>query len=251
MNLTKTAPILFFLMAGLAASTTPVWAAGSVTVHTPGNNTPVQLNNVARLADAVTAPQVHSDWWRGAVISYQGASIKMEQEHQKLLADLDALATDEGGNSGAAIQALRAQLALVKVTGRQLVRLDPDWLRLHNQQNVPLEGQYQLWLPTQPNTVTVLGLVSKPETVAFTPGKSVADYLDDQSLLSGAERSYAWVIYPDGKTEQVPVAYWNKRHIEPSPGSLIFVGFGSHLFSSSWDALNKRILTSLTHRIPD
>ncbi|WP_369938302.1 capsule biosynthesis GfcC family protein [Mangrovibacter phragmitis] len=251
MNLTKTALILCSIMMGFAAGPASSWAAGTVTVNMPGNSTPVQLNNVARLVDAVTAPEVHSDWWRGAVISYQGASIKMQQEHQQLLADLDALARDEGGDSGAAIQALRAQLALVKVTGRQLVRLDPDWLRLHSQQNVPLEGQYQLWLPAQPNTVTILGLVSKPETVAFTPGKSVADYLDDQSLLSGAERSYAWVIYPDGSTEKVPVAYWNKRHIEPSPGSLIFVGFGSHLFSSSWDELNKRILTSLTHRIPD
>ncbi|SQA98242.1 SLBB-domain like (DUF1017) [Cedecea neteri] len=77
------------------------------------------------------------------------------------------------------------------------------------------------------------------------------DYLDDTSLLSGAERSYAWVIYPDGKIEKAPVAYWNKRHIEPSPGSLIFVGFSDRLFSATFDELNQQILNTLTHRIPD
>ncbi|SQA98243.1 SLBB-domain like (DUF1017) [Cedecea neteri] len=31
------------------------------------------------------------------------------------------------------------------VTGRQFVNLDPDWVRLRPQANVPLQGEYSLW----------------------------------------------------------------------------------------------------------
>ena len=79
----------------------------------------------------------------------------------------------------------------------------------------------------------------------------MAGYLDDMSLLSGAERSYAWLIYPDGRTENVPVAYWNRRHVEPMPGSVIVVGFAESIWSSQYEELNADILYSLTHRIPD
>jgi len=59
------------------------------------------------------------------------------------------------------------------------------------------------------------------------------------------------VIYPDGRTQSVPVAYWNKCHVEPMPGSTIFVGFAESVWTKSRDGINADILTSLTHRIPD
>ncbi|MNY46879.1 hypothetical protein D3C86_1821010 [compost metagenome] len=117
--------------------------------------------------------------------------------------------------------------------------------------NPTLEGEYSLWIAPQPTTVTVMGLVSNPGEKPFTPGRDLASYLDDQSLLAGAERSYAWVVYPDGRTQKAPVAYWNKRHIEPMPGSVIFVGFADHFWTKAYDGLNTDILHSLTHRIPE
>ena len=70
------------------------------------------------------------------------------------------------------------------------------------------------------------------------------------SLLSGADRSYAWVVYPDGRTQKAPVAYWNKRHVEPMPGSIIYVGLADSVWSETPDALNADILQTLTQRIP-
>ena len=67
----------------------------------------------------------------------------------------------------------------------------------------------------------------------------------------GADRSYAWVIYPDGRTQKAPVAYWNKRHIEPMPGSLLFVGFADSLWTNKYEALNADILRSLSQRRPE
>ena len=79
----------------------------------------------------------------------------------------------------------------------------------------------------------------------------MASYLSGQNLLSGADRSYAWVVYPDGRTQKAPVAYWNKRHVEPMPGSIMYVWpRGLHLRSRTPDALNADILQTLEHGDP-
>ncbi|WP_342322662.1 capsule biosynthesis GfcC D2 domain-containing protein [Kosakonia sp. BYX6] len=226
-------------------------AVGTVDVYTAGDSTPKKLSNAERLIDLVGQPRLANSWWPGAVVSERQATIAQQARHQALLARLSALAADESGNSAAAINALRQQLQAVKVTGRQIVELDPDYLRTHRLANRPLQGEYTLWVGPQPTSITIVGLVSSPGKKPFTPERDVVSYLDDQSLLSGAERSYAWVIYPNGKTQKVPVGYWNRRHVEPMPGSVIFVGFAPGLWSNEYDELNADILQSLSHRIPE
>jgi len=227
------------------------WSAGTVKVYSPESKEPKTLSNAEHLIDLVGQPRLANSWWLGAVISERQATVLAEQKHLALLARLTGLAGQEDGDTAAAINALRQQLQAIKVTGRQQINLDPDVVRVTDTGNPTLEGEYSLWVPRQPDTVTVMGLVSAPGKKPFTPGRDLASYLDEQSLLAGAEKSYAWVIYPDGRTQKAPVAYWNKRHIEPMPGSLIFVGFADHFWTKAYDGLNADILRSLTQRIPD
>lgn len=131
------------------------------------------------------------------------------------------------------------------------MNLDPDVVRVSERANPPLQGNYTLWVGPQPAEVTLFGLMSRPGKLPFMPGRDVVSYLEGQSLLSGADRSYAWVIYPDGRSQKVPVAYWNRRHVEPMPGSIIFVGLDDAVWSSEPDALNADILHTLTQRIPE
>ncbi|EBV0484131.1 TPA: capsule biosynthesis GfcC family protein, partial [Salmonella enterica subsp. enterica serovar Typhi] len=135
--------------------------------------------------------------------------------------------------------------------GRQFVNLDPDVVRVSERGNPPLQGHYTLWVGPQPTQVTLFGLISQPGSQPFVPGRDVASYLEGQRLLSGADRSYAWVVYPDGRSQKAPVAYWNKRHIEPMPGSIIFVGFADSLWRGTPEAINADILHTLTQRIPE
>ncbi|EED3315509.1 hypothetical protein LT06_003147, partial [Salmonella enterica subsp. enterica] len=161
------------------------------------------------------------------------------------------LGAEEDGDAAAAINTLRRQIQAVKVTGRQFVNLDPDVVRVSERGNPPLQGHYTLWVGPQPTQVTLFGLISQPGSQPFVPGRDVASYLEDQRLLSGADRSYAWVVYPDGRSQKAPVAYWNKRHIEPMPGSIIFVGFADSLWRGTPEAINADILHTLTQRIPE
>ncbi len=239
------------IAAMLSAISFAALAAGTVDVHIAGNEKTMTLTHAERLADLVGQPRLAGSWWPGAVITSPLAAAKAGREHQALLAELAALAVDEGGSAAGAINALRHQLQAIPVTGRLLVPLDPDTVRVHNKNNPPLEGNYTLWLGREPSTVTLVGLVDKPGKMPFTPGRDAASYLDDVSLLSGADRSYAWVIYPDGRTQKAPVAYWNKRHVEPMPGSILFVGFADSLWTNKYEALNAEILRSLSQRRPE
>ncbi|EOL8959152.1 capsule biosynthesis GfcC D2 domain-containing protein [Cronobacter dublinensis] len=226
------------------------FADGTITVYRD-HAQPLKVSGAKHLADLVSQPQLAGSWWLGAVISERQASVEAQAKHQVLLSRLASLAAEEGGEDGAAINRVRQQLQAMKVTGRQRVILDPDRVRVRAKNNPPLEGDYELWVGQQPSTITLTGLISSPGKKIFTPGKPVTDYLDEVSRLSGAERSYAWLIQPTGRVEKVPVAYWNKRHVEPMPGSILYVGFADHTFTSAYDGLNEQIISSLTHRIPD
>ena len=242
---------LFFAVLMGSLLTPLAWSAGTVKVYTADSTQPKTLSNAEHLLDLVGQPRLANSWWSGAVIGERQATARAEQQQQALLARLTALAGQEHGEDAAAINSVRQQLKALKVTGRQQVNLDPDKVRVAEKGNPTLEGEYTLWLPAQPSTITVAGLISSPGKKPFTPGRDVAGYLDEQHLLSGAENSYAWVVYPDGHTQKVPVAYWNKRHIEPMPGSVIFVGFADHFWSKDYDGLNADILHSFAQRIPD
>ncbi|HGX5405047.1 TPA: capsule biosynthesis GfcC D2 domain-containing protein [Escherichia coli] len=247
----------------LSVGASSVFAAGTVKVFSNGSSEAKTLTGAEYLIDLVGQPRLANSWWPGAVISEELATAAALRQQQALLTRLAELAADSSADDAAAINALRQQIQALKVTGRQKINLDPDIVRVAEQINLdpdivrvaergnpPLQGNYTLWVGPPPSTVTLFGLISRPGKQPFTPGRDVASYLSGQNLLSGADRSYAWVVYPDGRTQKAPVAYWNKRHVEPMPGSIIYVGLADSVWSETPDALNADILQTLTQRIP-
>ena len=59
------------------------------------------------------------------------------------------------------------------------------------------------------------------------------------------------VITPEGETVVAPVALWNKRHVEPTPGSQLWLGFSAHVLPEKYADLNDQIVSVLTQRVPD
>lgn len=221
----------------LSLSASSVIAAGTVKVFMAGGEEAKTLTGAEHLIDLVGQPRLANSWWPGAVISEEQATATALRQQQALVARLAALSAEESGDDAAAINTLRQQIQALKITGRQHITLDPDVVRVSERGNPPLQGNYTLWVGAQPTEVTLFGLLSRPGKQPFMPGRDVTHYLDGQNLLSGADRSYAWVVYPDGRSQKVPVAYWNKRHVEPMPGSIIFVGLDDSVWSSEPDAL--------------
>ncbi len=225
-------------------------AAAHITVHDVQGKNALQIDDAQDLSQLLTNPALRS-WWPGTVIAERGATAVAQQQQQQLLADLRAWQADSGESLAATIGAVIRQLNDVKVTGRQFTSLDPDEVRLRPQANRTLQGSYDLYTLAQPTQVLVLGALSNPGKESWQPGREVRDYLDGHERLSGAERSFATVIAPSGSTQQVPIAYWNHRHVEVEPGTIIWLGFTSWSLPWGQSDLNTRMLSVLTHRIPD
>lgn len=239
------------LLAGLMlVGSSAAWAAGQVTVHAAQGS--ATLDNVPDLAQLTTQPAlIATAWWPGAVIAAHGASAAMQQQQQQTLADLRAWQAQSSGDRAAAIGEVLRQLSAVRVAGRQFVSLDPDVIRLHPEANRRLEGRYDLWLTPPSNSVWLMGALSGAGETPWQPGQTVRGYLAEHQPLSGAENSYATVIAPSGATQRVPVAYWNHRHVEVAPGSVIWLGFSAWSLPGAYDDLNQRMISVLTHRVPE
>ncbi len=232
-----------------------VRAESEVTVYYPHQYTTIQVNDAGNLAQLIMRPAINGrTWWPATIISTPQATVAARVEKQALLAGLQQLADRLSVNDdpmAGVVRSVWRQVNVIRVTGRQIVKLDPDWVRLRPEDNRRLQGRYQLYTATRPDSVQLAGVVSQPGTVPWQPGKTVADYLATTTRVPGAERNVALLITPEGTIQKVPVAYWNRRHVEPPAGSIIFVGFGRWSLPEDEAVINRRFLSVLTHRIPD
>ncbi len=148
------------------------------------------------------------------------------------------------------LRQLRREIASLHTVGRIHTRLDPDLVSLHNEYNRPLRGTYTLYLSEYTDELSVVGLINSKPSVKLKSGWSVEQYISDEKLLSGADNSYAYLIAGNGEWQKVPVAYWNKRHIEPTSGSTLFVGFSSDVLPDGMTDLNELVAAYIANRIP-
>ncbi|WP_236849221.1 capsule biosynthesis GfcC D2 domain-containing protein [Chania multitudinisentens] len=194
-------------------------------------------------------------WWQGAAIAKPDANRLQQQKQQQLLARLTSLSTllrQEGESSLAAtVENVHAQLAELKVVGRLFVPLDPDMIQLDPVLDRRLLGEYQVYVTPEPSNVRLLGALAPHGKRNFLPGKDVSYYLSEVQPLDGAEHDIAWIITPQGESQRVPIAYWNRLHNEMTPGSLLFLGFAASALPEDFKDINEQIISLLTHRIPD
>lgn len=147
------------------------FAAGTVKVFAAGSTEPKTLTGAEHLIDLVGQPKLANSWWPGAVISEERATATAQRQQQELLGRLAAFGAEKSGDDAAAINTLRQQVQTLKVTGRQLVNLDPDTVRVSERGNPLLQGHYTLWVGGQPTDITLFGLVSQPGKRPFSPGR--------------------------------------------------------------------------------
>ncbi|URQ60536.1 capsule biosynthesis GfcC family protein [Pantoea alhagi] len=237
------------LLGGLAFN---ALADSQVTIYYPNASQTAVVSDAQTLSQLLASPAVKDrSWWPGTVIAESLATAAAQQHYQQTLARLQRWAASEEGERAAAINAVLQQLKTVRVTGRQFTSLDPDWIRLRPEANRRLEGEYSLYTLQRPTSITLAGAIGGSGKVVWQPGRDTRDYLVGHARLSGAERNVATVIAPDGATREVPVAYWNHRHVEVAPGSIIYLGFSSWALPDEYHDLNQQIISVLTHRIPD
>ncbi len=199
-----------------------------------------------RLADLVKAAQVKRDayvlgaaWLRPSLQAPQ-KRLKAGLAYQLGLVAHHAMAV---GKEPLAILARRNRdwISAMPVTGRKMVpTLEPHSLQVSAPDNLPIRDRDQLYYPSRPNTVTVVGAV---EQMCDLPHAQIQDarlYLAQCERSQYADTDYVYVIEPDGKVAEHGVALWNRSPPMPvAPGTVLYVPFGRratlHVVDSAFD----------------
>lgn len=230
--------LLALIMAAFSASS----FASVLTIHLPNEKKVLEYNQPERLekifTDIINQQKNVEIAYNGqngpltALLGYplnnmlfnQDKESEVEKRKQTLLQRLSAY-THVHPKSKASMALLEQQINRWDVGYREFINLDYDAIRITPQNNPQLKGNFELITPKRPKTIHIEGLLFVPVTKPFIGGLTVADYLKQTTLLSSANSSNVWVIYPDGHTKKVGYAYWNDEQTILAPGSIIFVGF--------------------------
>ncbi|GEM78962.1 hypothetical protein VSU01S_12070 [Vibrio superstes NBRC 103154] len=233
--------------------------AAPITVELPNQETALYYSRAVRLSQVlIDAQRIEPN--RFALANHLALLDKkseMTTEKKEVFNQLEQRASKPNNESlNQSSQAILEQLKTFTYLRRLPYRLDADWARSQIStdpvlafQNENTELRFRLLQSTRPTQIRLMGAIDKPSLVPFEAHWQLSDYLDNHhiNLLSGAQKSLAFVIQPDGEMIQLPYGWWNGKEVYFAPGATIFIG----LRSLAWEneELNLQIVELLTHKV--
>ena len=134
--------------------------------------------------------------------------------------------------------------------GRLIHPLDPAAL-LATDINHLLDDGDRLVYRQQPNTVHIIGAVTRHCVLHYQPSRPAAFYLDQCIRSDVASLSEVSIIQADGSTHQQGIAPFNRRYQQLiAPGAIIFVPFKNVLLSNADASLQSDIVRFLASQTP-
>lgn len=225
---------------------------------------PVVLEDGVRLDQFYAKTPFPADVnWQNALITNPAMTSRVAAQGQTLQDHLYRLQLwwRDRGDGDYAIAAWYVAQALkqVPVAGRIPTALDPDRVRLSLQSNRPLVGDYQLYLAPYSKQLFLFGLIRTDidigtaqvfKDLPLRSGWSVENYLQGRRFLPGGDKNMGYLISGTGTWRKVPLAMWNRQHIEPAAGETLFIGFDPAILPEEMSSLNEQIADYLANRIP-
>ncbi|BDX04510.1 capsule biosynthesis GfcC family protein [Planctobacterium marinum] len=147
---------------------------------------------------------------------------------------------------------LQEEVEKWQVATRLPLNLDYDLIRIREELNPRLsDGRYRLHLPFRVYTVNVVGAISQTKKLAHQSMSHVRDYLQADSIeyLPYADKTFVFVIHPNGQTKKVSLGFENIEHVEVPPGGTIYIPIKELPFSSENEQLNISIAQLLGSKI--
>ena len=115
------------------------------------------------------------------------------------------------------------RLRSLRPTGRIALGLSPEVnASVAKVPSIRLQNKDQLVIPSKPDFVYVFGSVNTESALLHKPGRSVADYLEQSGLASGADRNNVILLRVDGSAITSSSAWGNNvMRAEVMPGDTI------------------------------
>lgn len=237
-------------IAALFTSLTAMGSAEQVVVRL--NTQTYTFENQVRLSSILSLIADKGDWhWPSAAI-FDLNDPTAENEQKAILAEIERIKNDAklGTPDKEALNNLYAQVSAWTVATRLPVPVSYNRARLYFEDNPMFEyGHYWVRLNTRPNVVHFSGIIEKPGAYKHASNLSITSVVGVVSKSTDADRSFVYVISPQGKVSEKGIAYWNFDFSQVAPGSQIFIPASANLFDSRIQKLNERISALAVHRV--
>ena len=130
------------------------------------------------------------------------------------------------------ISNLIAKLRSTDPLGRMVVNLDMLNLKTDPILNFPVQDGDELFIPTRPSSVSIVGEVLYSATVSFDPNWTVDKYIDSAGgMKDTADKDRTFIIFPDGRSQLVRNSLFASNK-EIMPGSTIVISRDSRPFDA-------------------
>lgn len=169
----------------------------------------------------------------GAVFTRVAARDAERESYRRAASDLqEAMVTavtsgalgKDASNSAQFLGAVIARLQSAEAVGRVVIEADPAILEARPEIDPLIEPGDLLVIPKRPISVTVIGQVLNPGSLAFSPGAKLKDYVERAGGYSQAsDDGRVFVILPNGTAKKFRNSFWNYQTQDIPPGSVIVV----------------------------
>ncbi len=169
----------------------------------------------------------------GAVFTRAAAREAERESYRRAATDLqEAMVTavtsgalgKDASNSAQFLGAVISRLQSAEAVGRVVIEADPAILEARPEIDPLIEPGDLLVIPKRPISVTVIGQVLNPGSLAFAPGAKLKDYIERAGGYSqAADDGRVFVILPNGTAKKFKNSFWNYQTQDIPPGSVVVV----------------------------
>ena len=216
------------------------------------NKQTYQFERPLRLSSVLSLIAENGDWYWPTAAVFNLTDTHAEDEKAAILIEIRDLMTrfDRDSDTFMALENLYEQVATWTVSTRIDMPVSYNRARLFFEENPMFQpGKYWIRLNGRPNVVHFSGAVIKPGAYQHQSNTSVYTAVDTVKKAVDADRSYVYIITPQGNVEERGIAYWNLDFSQLMPGSQVYVPISPELFSNKLKVLNKRVAALAVHRV--
>lgn len=183
-------------------------------IHAPGT----------RLSEATAAAMpMDTAYPTAAFLTRHDAALDQRRLKAGLLHDLGVLEASDDIALTALARDLANWLDAMPVTGRVVTELAPRRQEAAPAANLPLQDGDRVYYPRRPAQISITGAVVENCTAAHVPLQDARDYIAS-CATRGASRDWLYVVQPDGTTQRLGIALWNRSEPQAlAPGAVLYV----------------------------
>ena len=160
-----------------------------------------------------------------ADVERQGYNRAANEIEEQLVVAMTRIGNDKiDSGSFVALQSFVTALRNQKVIGRIAIAADPSVLATKPELDPLMEPGDVVYIPQRPSTVSVLGQVMQPGSLAYRAGNTLEDYIQMAGGYSAtSDASNTFIVLPDGSARKVERSWLNFSSVNLPPGSSIVI----------------------------